>query len=66
MDSDSLSATIQAATSKHGLGACLLQNGKPTAFVLKSLKDPEIRYINTEREILAVVYACQHFHTLSV
>ena len=28
----SKTSTIQADTSRHGLGACLLQQGKPTAY----------------------------------
>ena len=36
---------------------------QPIAFASKSLMDVEIRYANIERELLAIVFACQHFST---
>ena len=48
------------------LGASLIQkhNGEdqPIAFASKSM-DMETRYANIERELLAIVFACQHFST---
>ena len=55
--------TVQADTSKHGLGAALLQPGEPVAFASKSLSETEHRYANIERELLAVVFACERFKT---
>ena len=59
--------TVQADASVRGLGACLIQkhNGEnqPIAFASKSLTDGETRYANIERELLAIVFACQHFST---
>ena len=46
-----------------GLGACTLQDGKPIAFTSKSLMDTETRYMNIERELLAIVFRCKKFHT---
>ena len=46
-----------------GLGACLLQDNKPAAFASKALTSVEARYANIERELLAVVYGCERFHT---
>ena len=46
-----------------GLGATLLQDGKPVAFCSKALTDCEERYANIEREMLMVVYRCERFHT---
>lgn len=46
-----------------GLGATLLQEGRPVAFASKALTDEETRYANIERELLAVVYGCERFHT---
>ena len=57
------SVTVQADASQRGLGACLVQEGKPIAFTSKSLTDTETRYANIERELLAIVFACQHFNT---
>ena len=51
----------------QGLGACLIQKheGKdqPIAFASKSLMDAETWYANIERELLAIVFACQCFST---
>ena len=54
---------VQADASQRGSGACLVQEGKPIAFASKSLTDTETRYANTERELLAIVFACQRFNT---
>jgi len=43
------------------LEAALLQDKKPIAFASETLMDTESRY--TERELLAEVYVCEHFHT---
>ena len=62
-----LPVTVQADTSLRGLGACLIQQHKgkdqPIAFASKSLTDAETRYANIERELLAIVFACQRFST---
>ena len=55
--------TVQADASQRGLGACLLQDGQPIAYSSKSLTDTETRYANIERELLAIVFACQRFNT---
>ena len=62
-----LLVTDHADTSLRGLGACLIQQHKgkdqPIAFASKSLTDAETRYTNIERELLAIVFACQCFST---
>ena len=62
-----LPVTVQADASLRGLGACLIQQHKgkdqPIAFASKSLTDVETRYANIERELLAIVFACQRFST---
>ena len=54
-------------TSLRGLGACLIQKhnreDQPIAFASKSLMDAETRYANLERELFAIVFACQCFST---
>ena len=55
--------TLQVDASSTGLGAALLQDKKPIAFASKALTDTDSRYANTEQELLAVVYGCEHFHT---
>ena len=51
----------------RGLGACLIQQHKgkdqPIALASKSLMYAETRYANIERELLAIVFACQRFST---
>ena len=59
---------VQADASLRGLeGACLIQEHKgedqPIAFASKSLMDAETRYANIERELLAIIFACQQFST---
>lgn len=48
--------TLQVDASKHGLGACLLQNGHPVAFASRSLTDTETHYAQIEKELLAIVF----------
>ena len=55
--------TLQCDASLKGLGACIIQDGQPIAFVSKSLMDTETHYANIERELLAIVYGCEKFHT---
>ena len=55
--------TIQVDASQVGLGAALLQNGKPIAFASKALTKTKCRYANIEREILAAVFGAERFHT---
>lgn len=54
---------LETDASSKGLGACLLQNGKPIAFASKSLSSAETNYSNIERETLAIVFGIQRFHT---
>ena len=62
-----LPVTVQADASLRGLGACLIQKqnreDQPIAFASKSLRDTETRYANIERELLAIIFACQCFST---
>ena len=57
-----ITSTIQADASQHGLGACLLQKGKPIAYASRSLSTAECNYAQIEKELLAIVFACQKFH----
>ena len=54
--------TLQVDASMKGLGASLLQGGKPVAFASKALTTAGSNYANIERELLAVVYGCERFH----
>ena len=57
-----VSSVIQADASQHGLGACLLQQGKPVAYASRSLSSCECNYAQIEKELLAIVFACGKFH----
>ena len=54
---------VQVDASLRGLGACLIQDGKPIAFASKSLTGAESHYANIERELLAVIFACIRLNT---
>ena len=59
----SVRSMIQADASQYGLGACLLQRGKPVAYASRSLSPAECNYAQIEKELLAIVFACQKFHS---
>ena len=54
--------TISCDASQSGLGALLLQDGKPVAYASRALTDPETRYAQIEKELLAVVFSFNRFH----
>ena len=54
--------TIQCDASKSGLGAVLLQDGKPLSFASRALTSTEMRYAQIEKEMLAIVFALTKFH----
>ena len=58
----SKATTIQVDASNHGLGACLLQQGKLIAYASRSLTPTEAAYAQIEKELLAIVFACQKIH----
>ena len=49
---------LQVDASQVGLGAVLLQDGKPVTYASKALTPAEMRYANIGREMLAVVFGC--------
>jgi len=54
-------AVIQTDASSQGIGSCLLQNGQPVVFASRSLTESEKNYAQIEKELLAVVFACEKF-----
>ena len=54
--------TIQTDASKRGVGATLLQHGRPVAYASKSLTKTESNYCNIEREMLGIVFGLERFH----
>ena len=53
---------LQTDASIKGLGACLLQQGKPGYFTSKALREAQKGYVVIELESLAVVWAMEKFH----
>ena len=53
---------IQVDASKSGLGAALLQKGKPVAMASKALDDTQSNYAVIEKELLAICFGCVKFH----
>lgn len=54
--------TVSVDASAHGLGACLLQGGRPVAYAARTLTPAEGRWAQIEKELLAIVFGCTRFH----
>ena len=54
---------LQCDASKHGLGACLMQDGQPVAYTSRSLTPTEVQYAQIEKELLAIVFGMEKFET---
>jgi hypothetical protein len=54
---------LQTDASSKGLGAVLLQDGFPVAYASRTMTTTQQeRYEQIEKELLAVVFACERFH----
>ena len=54
---------LQTDASEYGLGAVLLQDGRPIAFASKTLTNVETRYANKEHKHLSICFGLEKFHT---
>ena len=54
--------TLEVDASKHGLGAVLMEEGKPVAYASKSLSRAEQEYAQIEKEMYAIVFGTERFH----
>lgn len=54
--------TIQADASQHGIGCCLMQNGKPVSYPTRNLTNSEQNVVQIEKELLSIVFATQKFY----
>jgi hypothetical protein len=53
---------LSVDASSKGMGAVLLQNDRPVAYASKALTSCQQNYSQIEKEMLAIVYGCEHFH----
>ncbi len=54
-------APSSVTRSQFGLRAALMQNGQLLAYASRALTEAETRYAQIEKELLAIVFACEHF-----
>ena len=55
-------AEVHTDACQHGLGACLMQDGRPVAYASRSLTETERNYANIEKELLSVVFGLERFN----
>ena len=56
-----ISQTKYDEASQSGLCAALMQNGQPVVYASRAPTPPETRYAQLEKELLAIVFACDRF-----
>ena len=52
---------LQVDSSKDGLGACILQNGRPLEYASRALTSAEKRWAQIEKETLSLVFGLERF-----
>ena len=58
---NNLEVELYADASKDGMGACLQQEERPVAYASRSMTEGEKAWSQMEKELLAVVFACERF-----
>ncbi|XP_063370715.1 uncharacterized protein LOC134659037 [Cydia amplana] len=56
------SVLLSVDASRDALGAVIMQGGRPVEFASRTLTDAQRRYAQVEKELLAIVFACERFH----
>ena len=59
---ENLPLEIQCDASQSGIGAVLLQNGKPLSYASRAMTPTETRYAQIEKEMLSIIFAVKRFH----
>lgn len=54
--------TLHCDASKYGLGAAMMQEGKPITFASKSLAQSEVQFAQIEKVRLAILFGFKRFH----
>ena len=52
---------LQCDASMSGLGACLMQDGRPVTCASRAMTPTETNYAQIEKELLAVVFGVERF-----
>ena len=53
---------VHTDASAQGLGAVMMQGGKPIAYASRALREAELRYSVIEKEMLAIVFALEKWN----
>lgn len=53
---------LSVDASSEGIGAVILQGGRPVVYGSRALTDGQWRYAQIEMEFLTIVYGCGNFH----
>jgi len=54
---------LQCDASQSGLGAVIIQDGRVIEYASRALTDTEKNYAQIEKELLAICFAMERFHT---
>ncbi|KAK2152489.1 hypothetical protein NP493_2450g00002 [Ridgeia piscesae] len=61
-DTTNKPVSFQTDASKRGVGATILQHGRPVVYASKSLTETESNYCNIERAMLGIGFGLERFH----
>lgn len=55
--------TLQCDASQAGIGCAILQDGRPVEFASRAMTNTEQSHAQIEKEMLAILFALERFHT---